>query len=47
MKAMSIILALLLLMAACASFEDGKSDTRINYGGSYRVRGSVSHGVYK
>jgi hypothetical protein len=47
MKAISIILMLLMLsvlMAACASTDNDKSDsTQMKYGGSYRVRGTITH----
>lgn len=45
MKAILLVMALLLLMSACASIESEKRDPQVTYGGSYRVRGSVSHGV--
>jgi hypothetical protein len=47
MKAISTILMLLMLlvlMAACASTDNDRNDsTQMKYGGSYRVRGTVSH----
>ena len=45
MKVIFLILTLLVLMSACASTEDNKLDPKVAYGGSYRVRGIVSHGV--
>jgi hypothetical protein len=47
MKAIFLILTLLVLMSACASTDGNKLDPKVAYGGSYRVRGTVSHGVGK
>ena len=47
MKAIFLILTLLVLMSACASTEGNELDPKVAYGGSYRVRGTVSHGVGK
>jgi len=47
MKAIFLILTLLVLMSACASTEGNKLDPKVAYGGSYQVRGTVSHGVGK
>lgn len=47
MKAILLILTSLLLMSACASTEGNKLDPEVAYGGSYRVRGTISQGVGK
>jgi len=38
MKILSLILVLLALMAACASVGTDRSDPKLSYGGSYRIR---------
>ncbi|MEM5787863.1 MAG: hypothetical protein AAGU11_11140 [Syntrophobacteraceae bacterium] len=46
MKAAFIVLALLVLVSACATTNESNSfDPQVQYGGSYRVRGMVSSGV--
>lgn len=44
-KTVLAVLLLLVSLAACASTENDKSDTKFSYGGNFRARGISSHGV--
>jgi len=45
MKAIFLLLILATLLTACATSEKPNSEPGVSYGGSYRARGSISHGV--
>ncbi|MCE5336202.1 MAG: hypothetical protein LLG06_16595 [Desulfobacteraceae bacterium] len=52
MKAVLAVFALLLLLAGCATSDTpdpraSQSEVQMKYGGSYRVRGMTSSGVYR
>lgn len=47
MKAIFLFWVLLVSVSACASTEVDKPGSKVTYGGSYQVKGTVSHGVGK
>ena len=47
MKAALLVLAMLFLITACATTDNGdSSDSKVSYGGSFRVRGGASNNVH-